>query len=79
MRAHRIAFSDAAMADILEQFEWDADKAGRTLAKRWEAGVTATLLQIAKRPGVGSPCEFGAEELGGTRRIRRRISQISDL
>ncbi|PYY04396.1 MAG: hypothetical protein DMG69_30355 [Acidobacteria bacterium] len=22
-----------------------------------------------KRPGAGSPCEFGAEELGGTHRI----------
>lgn len=69
MKAPGLVFSDAAIADILDQSDWYAGKAGRSLAKRWEAGVTATLLQIARGPGTGSPCKFGAEELRGTRRM----------
>jgi toxin ParE1/3/4 len=67
VRSLRLVLTDAAIADILEQFDWYADKASRTLAKRWEAGVTSTLLQIARRPGTGSPCKFRAETLRGTR------------
>jgi toxin ParE1/3/4 len=69
VRAPRIAFSDAALADILEQSDWYSAKAGRKLAKRWEEGVTSTLLRMAKAPGIGSLCEFSAEELRGTRRL----------
>ena len=69
MRAPRIVFSDAAMADILEQSDWYAAKSGRNLAERWEEGVTSTLLRIARRPRVGSPCQFGAEQLRGLRRL----------
>lgn len=57
------------MTDVLEQFDWYAEKAGRTLAKRWEASVAATFLQIVRRPAAGSPCKFRAEELRGTRRV----------
>jgi toxin ParE1/3/4 len=64
-----LVFSDAAIADILEQSDWYAGKAGRNLAKRWEAGVTSTLLQIARGPETGSPCKLDAEELRGTRRM----------
>jgi len=67
--ARRIVFSDAALADILEQSDWYADKVGRKLAKRWEDGVTSTLLRIAKAPGIGSLCEFSADELRGMRRL----------
>jgi toxin ParE1/3/4 len=69
VKPQRLVFSDAAIADIVEQFDWYADQAGRNVAKRWEAAVSAALLRIAKRPAAGSLCNFGAEELRGTRRI----------
>jgi plasmid stabilization system protein ParE len=42
----RVAFSDAAIADILEQSDWYEAQADRSLAQRWEEAVTATLLRI---------------------------------
>ncbi len=57
------------MADILDQSDWYLKKSGRKLAKRWEEGVTSTLLRIAGASGVGSLCEFRDEELRGTRRL----------
>ncbi|HEU5452903.1 MAG TPA: type II toxin-antitoxin system RelE/ParE family toxin [Terriglobales bacterium] len=69
MKAARLAFTDAAMADVLEQFDWYTEKAGRIMAERWEASIAATLLKIARRPASGSPCKFKAEELRGTRRV----------
>jgi toxin ParE1/3/4 len=69
VKPQRLVFSDAAIADIVEQFDWYADKASRTVAKRWEAAISAALLRIANRPATGSLCNFGAEELRGTRRI----------
>jgi toxin ParE1/3/4 len=65
----RLAFSDAAIGDILEQFDWYAQKASRKLATHWESQVTSTLLRIVERPGTGSSCNFGAEQLAGTRRM----------
>lgn len=61
MKAARLAFTDAAMADVLEQFDWYTEKAGRIMAERWEASIAATLLKIARRPASGSPCKFTAE------------------
>lgn len=69
MKSPGLVFSDAAMADILEQSDWYAEKSGQGLAKRWELGVTRALLRILQRPEAGSPCRFGAEELRGTRRM----------
>jgi toxin ParE1/3/4 len=39
------------------------------LAQRWEEAVTATLLRIAQRPGIGSRCRFTVDELRGTCRV----------
>jgi len=50
----RIAFSDAAIADILEQSDWYEAQADRSLAQRWEEAVTDTLLRIAQKPTAGS-------------------------
>ena len=72
MKGSQIVFSDAATTDILEQSDWyvsQAGEAGPRLARRWEESVTATLLRIARAPGIGSRCEFSAEELRGTRRL----------
>jgi plasmid stabilization system protein ParE len=60
----RIAFSDAAIADILEQSDWYEAQADRSLAQRWEEAVTDTLLRQRychicrsrqKRAGGSSP------------------------
>lgn len=69
MKKLRVALSDAAIADILEQSDWYETQADRNLAKRWEEGVTGTLLRIVRNPGAGAPCRFTAAELRGTRRV----------
>jgi len=47
VKKNRITFSDAAIADILEQADWYETQADRNLAQRWQEAVTATLLRIA--------------------------------
>ena len=69
MKKRRLALSDAAIADILEQSDWYETQADRNLAKRWEDAVTGTLLRILQSPGTGSPCKFAAAELRSTRRL----------
>jgi toxin ParE1/3/4 len=68
VKALHLTLSDAAVADILEQYEWYEEQSGEKLAKRWEKAVTSTLLRISRRPGTGSPCKFSSAELRGTRR-----------
>jgi len=50
----RVALSDAAIADILEQSDWYETQAGGNLAKRWEEAVTGTLVRIVRNPGAGA-------------------------
>ena len=69
MKKPRIAFSDSAIADILEQSDWYEAQADRSLAQRWEEAETDTLLRIAQKPTAGSRCRFTADELRGTRRM----------
>lgn len=69
MTPQRAVFSDAAVDDILEQAAWYESQAGEKLAARWETAVTATVLRIARNPGVGSPCRFHSDELRGIRRL----------
>lgn len=69
MKKLRVALSDAAIADILEQSDWYETQANRNLAKRWEEAVTGTLLGIVRNLGAGAPCKFTAPELRGTRRM----------
>src|SRR2546430_12415696 len=38
----RLALSEAAAADIVEQADWYEEQSGPTLAKRWEKAVTST-------------------------------------
>lgn len=65
MKKLRVALSDAAIADILQQSDWYETQANRNLAKRWEEAVTGTLLGIVRNPGAGAPCRFTAAELRG--------------
>jgi hypothetical protein len=46
-----VAFSDAAIADILEQSDWYEGQADRSLAQRWEEAVTATLFAHSSTAG----------------------------
>jgi len=69
VKAPKIALSEAAVADILEQSEWYEAQADEKLAKRWEKAVTSTLLRISRGPRTGSPCNFNAAELRGARRV----------
>jgi toxin ParE1/3/4 len=69
VRTPRIALSELAAADILEQADWYQAEANRKLAERWETAVTSTLLRIARLPRSGAPCRFKANELRGTRRV----------
>jgi plasmid stabilization system protein ParE len=63
-----IRFSDVALSDILEQFDWYEHHSGLHLAKRWENAVASALIRIVKNPDSGAPCHFDAVEL---QRIRR--------
>jgi len=67
--ASRLALSELAVADILEQAAWYEAQADAELAKRWEDAVTAALLRICEMPNTGAPCSFSAKELEGARRV----------
>ncbi len=69
MKKRRLVFSDAAVADILEQADWYRAQSGRTLALRWERAVASTIKSVVRRPAVGSPCAFRPVELRGIRRV----------
>lgn len=68
MKRRRIVVTDAAAADIVEQFDWYLTQSGQLLAQRWEAAVTATLLRMVDAPLTGALCQFNAKELAGVRR-----------
>ncbi len=68
MRRRRLVFSDASIADILEQAEWYAAQSGRRLARRWENAVTSAVSLIARRPAAGAPCKFRPPDLQDVRR-----------
>jgi toxin ParE1/3/4 len=65
----RLVFSDAAVADILEQADWYRAQSGRTLALRWERAVASTIKNVVRRPAAGPPCTFRPLELQGVRRV----------
>ena len=46
MRRRRLVFSDASIADILEQAEWYASQSGKPLAQRWEKSVTTAISHL---------------------------------
>ena len=69
MKRTRIALSEAAASDILEQADWYDARSENKLAERWERAVSKTLLRIAARPLSGMRCGFKAKELAGVRRM----------
>ncbi|HEY3972288.1 MAG TPA: hypothetical protein VGM18_04740 [Candidatus Sulfotelmatobacter sp.] len=68
VKKRRLIFSDAAVADILEQAEWYVAQSGRPLARRWEKAVRSTTSRVVNRPGAGALCSFQLPELKGVRR-----------
>lgn len=68
MKRRRLVFSDAAVADILEQADWYAAQSGRKLSRRWEKAVRAAISQLVRHPATGIPCAFRPEILHDARR-----------
>jgi toxin ParE1/3/4 len=75
MRQRRLVFSDAAIADILEQADWYATQSGTRLARHWETAVTSTISRILRRPALGPACKFRSPAIEGLRRAT--ISKFS--
>ena len=69
MKRLRLAISDAAAFDILEQAAWYESQSGENLAIRWQRAVTVSILNAWKDPNIGSPCNFKSEELRDIRRV----------
>jgi toxin ParE1/3/4 len=72
VKKRALVFSDAAIADILEQSEWYVAQSGRPLALRWEKAVTSAVSLISNHPGVGAQCSFRHPELRDVRRTTIR-------
>jgi toxin ParE1/3/4 len=68
MKRRRIVFSDASIADILEQADWYAAQSGQPLARRWEKAVTTAISHLPTRPATGPPCKFRSPALRDIRR-----------
>lgn len=68
-KKRRIAFSDAASADILEQSDWYLAQSGRTLSRRWQKAVTSAVSHIVRYPASGALCTFQSPELWNVRRV----------
>jgi toxin ParE1/3/4 len=67
MRTRRLVFSDAAIADILEQADWFTARSGLRLAGRWEKNVRVAVLRSLRRPAAGTLCKFRASALRNLR------------
>jgi toxin ParE1/3/4 len=65
----RLVFSDAAVADILDQADWYRSQSGQLLALRWERALASAIRDIVRRPAAGATCEFRSLELQDVRRI----------
>jgi toxin ParE1/3/4 len=69
MRRRRLVFSDASIADIVEQADWYAIQSGRRLGRRWEKSVTSAISHVLQHPGVGAFCRFRSSAIKDLRRI----------
>jgi toxin ParE1/3/4 len=68
MKNPRLAVSDAAAADVLEQADWYRLQAAEDLALRWERAVNAAVVRVLSRPDAGPLCKFRSAELSNVRR-----------
>jgi toxin ParE1/3/4 len=67
MKHRRIRFSEAAIADIIEQGDWYRDRSGDALAQRWDREIDSAVRRILRNPHSGAPCSFASDELAGLR------------
>jgi plasmid stabilization system protein ParE len=58
MRRRRLVFSDASIADILEQAEWYAAQSGQPLAQRWQKAVTTAMSRLLTGTPLARPADF---------------------
>jgi toxin ParE1/3/4 len=69
MKKFRLVFSDAAIADVLEQADWYRIQSGRLLVRRWEKSVTSSISRVLRHPASGALCIFQSPELHDVRHI----------
>jgi len=69
MREIRLAVSEAAAADIVEQADWYEQQSGAELARRWERAVTSAVLRIMDHPRAGAISKFRHSQLSNVRRV----------
>jgi toxin ParE1/3/4 len=69
MSKRRLVFSDAAIADILEQADWYVVQSGHRLAGRWQKAVMSAISLSVRRPAAGVVCTFRNPELHDIRRM----------
>jgi toxin ParE1/3/4 len=62
--------SDDFWADMLKQVDWYREKASPEVAEGYVNAVEATLLSLAKTPGLGCPRFVRRPELAGIRSWR---------
>jgi plasmid stabilization system protein ParE len=56
--------------DVVRQFEWYFDKAGKQLAWRFFTAVDSTLLKLSRQPDLGRLRRFKSPSLHGLRSFR---------
>lgn len=69
MTRRRLVFSDAAIADVVDQADWYTIQSGRRSARRWEKAVTSAVSRVLQRPGVGALCRFRSSAIKDLRRV----------
>ena len=69
MNRAQLRLTDVAVSDIQEQADWYEQHSDRTLARRWEHGVTVALTRIERNPRSGAKCAFSPDELQDIRRM----------
>jgi plasmid stabilization system protein ParE len=55
MKHRRIRFSEATIADIIEQSDWYLDRSGDALALRWNREIDSAVRRILRNPQWGAP------------------------
>ena len=58
---------EAAALSIVEQADYYQQKAGRSLALKWEYAVDEAIHSLLRTPLIGSPCRFRSSSLAGLR------------
>jgi plasmid stabilization system protein ParE len=63
----RLQIYEAAALAIVEQADYYFEKAGPSLASKWESAVNKAVVSLLRQPEIGSPCRFRSPALAGLR------------